>query len=142
MDAGSIATVFPFKRSWSEKEAYDAMHASNSPVMLIRLRPDQAEQVIQRKGQASFHYGDYYAYSKICTHLGCPASLYETQDARLLCPCHQSQFDMLEYAKPIFGPATRPLPQLPIAVNDEGYFYAKHDFIEPVGPAFWERKSG
>jgi ubiquinol-cytochrome c reductase iron-sulfur subunit len=142
MDAGSIATVFPFKRSWSEKEAYDAMHASNSPVMLIRLRPDQAAQVVQRKGQASFHYGDFYAYSKICTHLGCPASLYESQDARLLCPCHQSQFDMLEYAKPIFGPATRPLPQLHIAVNDEGYFYAKGDFIEPVGPAFWERKSG
>jgi ubiquinol-cytochrome c reductase iron-sulfur subunit len=143
LNGGSIATVFPYKRSWSEQQAYDAMQASNSPVMLIRLRPEQAAQVIQRsKRQASFHYGDFYAYSKICTHLGCPASLYETQDARLLCPCHQSQFDMLEYAKPIFGPATRPLPQLPIAVNDEGYFYAKGDFIEPVGPAFWERKSG
>jgi ubiquinol-cytochrome c reductase iron-sulfur subunit len=109
--------------------------------MLIRLHPDQAARVVQRKGQVDFHYGDYYAYSKICTHLGCPASLYEAQDARLLCPCHQSQFNMLEYAKPIFGPATRALPQLPIAVNDEGYFYARHDFIEPIGPAFWERRS-
>jgi ubiquinol-cytochrome c reductase iron-sulfur subunit len=141
LDAGSIATVFPYKRSWSEKEAQDALGASNSPVMLIRLRPDQAAQVIQRKGQVNFHYGDFYAYSKICTHLGCPASLYEAQTARLLCPCHQSQFDMLEYAKPIFGPATRALPQLHIDVNDEGYFYAKGDFIEPVGPAFWERRS-
>lgn len=139
--AGAIATVFPYKRSWSEQEAHDAMYASNSPVMLIRLHPEQAVRVIQRKGQVDFHYGDFYAYSKICTHLGCPASLYEAQDARLLCPCHQSQFDMLEYAKPIFGPATRPLPQLHIAVNDEGYFYAKGDFIEPVGPAFWERRS-
>jgi ubiquinol-cytochrome c reductase iron-sulfur subunit len=142
LDAGSIATVFPYKRSWSEKEAHDAMQASNSPVMLIRLRPEQAARVVQRKGQADFHYGAFYAYSKICTHLGCPASLYESQDARLLCPCHQSQFDMLEYAKPIFGPATRPLPQLHIDVDNEGYFYAKGDFIEPVGPAFWERKSG
>jgi ubiquinol-cytochrome c reductase iron-sulfur subunit len=139
--AGSIATVFPYKRSWSEQQAHDAMHASDSPVMLIRLRPEQAAQVVQRKGQVDFHYGDFYAYSKICTHLGCPASLYEAQDARLLCPCHQSQFDMLEYAKPIFGPATRALPQLRIDVNDEGYFYAKGDFIEPVGPAFWERRS-
>ncbi|MBV9028828.1 MAG: ubiquinol-cytochrome c reductase iron-sulfur subunit [Pseudonocardiales bacterium] len=139
--AGSIATVFPYKRSWSAQEAHDAMYASNSPVMLIRLLPEQAVRVVQRRGQVDFHYGDFYAYSKICTHLGCPASLYEAQDARLLCPCHQSQFDMLEYAKPIFGPATRALPQLHIAVNDEGYFYAKGDFIEPVGPAFWERRS-
>ncbi|MDQ3761053.1 MAG: ubiquinol-cytochrome c reductase iron-sulfur subunit [Actinomycetota bacterium] len=139
--AGSIATVFPYKRSWSEEEAHEALRASDSPVMLIRLRPEQAAQVVQRKGQVGFNYGDFYAYSKICTHLGCPASLYEAQTALLLCPCHQSQFDMLQYAKPVFGPATRALPQLPIAVNDEGYFYAKGDFIEPVGPAFWERRS-
>jgi ubiquinol-cytochrome c reductase iron-sulfur subunit len=139
--AGSIATVFPYKRSWSEHEAHEALRASDSPVMLIRLRPEQATQVVQRKGQVGFNYGDFYAYSKICTHLGCPASLYESQSARLLCPCHQSQFDMLAYAKPIFGPATRALPQLPIGVNDEGYFYATGDFVEPVGPAFWERRS-
>jgi ubiquinol-cytochrome c reductase iron-sulfur subunit len=139
--AGSIATVFPYKRSWSEDEAHKALRASDGPVMLIRLFPEQAAQVIQREGQVNFHYGDFYAYSKICTHLGCPASLYEAQTARLLCPCHQSQFDMLQYAKPIFGPATRALPQLHIDVNDEGYFYAKGDFIEPVGPAFWERRS-
>jgi ubiquinol-cytochrome c reductase iron-sulfur subunit len=139
--AGSIATVFPYKRSWSEDQAHDALRASDSPVMLIRLHPEQAAQVVQRKGQVGFNYGDFYAYSKICTHLGCPASLYESQTARLLCPCHQSQFDMLHYAKPVFGPATRALPQLRISVNDEGYFYAKGDFIEPVGPAFWERRS-
>jgi ubiquinol-cytochrome c reductase iron-sulfur subunit len=139
--AGSIATVFPYKRSWSEAEANEALRGSDSPVMLIRLRPEQATQVIKRAGQVNFNYGDFYAYSKICTHLGCPASLYEAQTARLLCPCHQSQFDMLEYAKPIFGPATRALPQLRIDVNDEGYFYAKGDFVEPVGPAFWERRS-
>jgi ubiquinol-cytochrome c reductase iron-sulfur subunit len=139
--AGSIATVFPYKRSWSQEQAHQALRASDSPVMLIRLQPEQAAQVIQRKGQVGFNYGDFYAYSKICTHLGCPASLYESQTARLLCPCHQSQFDMLQYAKPVFGPATRALPQLHISVNDEGYFYADGDFIEPVGPAFWERRS-
>ncbi|MGH3796343.1 MAG: cytochrome bc1 complex Rieske iron-sulfur subunit [Pseudonocardiaceae bacterium] len=139
--AGSIATVFPYKRSWTAEQAHTALRASDSPVMLIRLRPEQAVQVIKRKGQVDFNYGDFYAYSKICTHLGCPASLYEAQTARLLCPCHQSQFNMLEYAKPIFGPATRALPQLHIDVDDGGYFYAKGDFIEPVGPAFWERRS-
>jgi ubiquinol-cytochrome c reductase iron-sulfur subunit len=139
--AGSIATVFPYKRSWSEEKAHKAVRASDNPVMLIRLRPEQAAQVVDRKGQVGFNYGDFYAYSKICTHLGCPASLYEAQTALLLCPCHQSQFDMLQYAKPVFGPATRALPQLPIDVNDEGYFYAAGDFVEPVGPAFWERRS-
>ncbi len=141
LDAGSIATVFPYKRSWSAEEAHKALRGSDNPVMLIRLRPEQAAQVVAREGQVGFNYGDFYAYSKICTHLGCPASLYESQTARLLCPCHQSQFDMLQYAKPIFGPATRALPQLPIDVDDEGYFYAKGDFMEAVGPAFWERRS-
>lgn len=138
MAAGSIMTVFPFRESEREDEEAlaEALHHADSPAMLIRLRP--GTPVIKRKGQEDFNYGDFYAYSKICTHQGCPTSLYESQTERLLCPCHQSQFLANEYARPAFGPATRALPQLPITVNDEGYFVARHDFIEPVGPAFWE----
>lgn len=141
MTAGAIETVFPFRESerGDEEALLHAQRQSDAPVMLIRLNPDI--QVVKRAGQEDFNYGDYYAYSKICTHLGCPASLYEQRTSRLLCPCHQSQFLLTEYAKPIFGPATRALPQLPITVNDEGYFVARSDFIEPVGPAFWERSS-
>ena len=83
--------------------------------------------------------GSYLAYSKICTHGGCRASLYEKQTNRLLCPCHQSQFLITDNAKPIFGPASRSLPQLPITVDEEGFFVAKSDFTETVGPDFWER---
>jgi ubiquinol-cytochrome c reductase iron-sulfur subunit len=139
LDAGGMETVFPFRESerGHEEELLHAQRASDTPVMLIRLRPDQP--VIVRPGQEGFNYGNYWAFSKVCTHLGCPASLYEQQTHRALCPCHQSQFLITEYARPVFGPATRPLPQLPITVNDEGYFVAVHDFIEPVGPAFWER---
>jgi quinol---cytochrome c reductase iron-sulfur subunit len=79
------------------------------------------------------------AYSKICTHAGCPASLYEEQTNRLLCPCHQSQFTIIDNAEPIFGPATRKLPMLPIKVDDDGYVVATSDFTEPIGPGFWER---
>src|SRR5699024_10476026 len=108
------------------------------PVMLIRFRSKDADDVIKRKGQVNFNYGNYYAYSKICTHLGCPTSLYEQQTNRILCPCHQSQFDALEYCKPIFGPAARALPQLPITIDEDGYLVANGDFVEPLGPAFWE----
>jgi ubiquinol-cytochrome c reductase iron-sulfur subunit len=97
--------------------------------------------VVKRKGQESFNFGELFAYTKVCSHLGCPASLYEQQDYRILCPCHQSQFDALHYAKPIFGPAARALAQLPITIDAEGYLVANGDFIEPVGPAFWERKT-
>jgi ubiquinol-cytochrome c reductase iron-sulfur subunit len=139
-DPGSMETVFPFRESerGNEEALARALRRPDTPVMLIRLRPGQ--QVQQRAGQDGFHYGDYYAYSKICTHLGCPTSLYESQTNRILCPCHQSQFLATEYAKPVFGPATRPLPQLPITVNEEGYLVATSDFHEPVGPAFWERR--
>ncbi|APX31617.1 ubiquinol-cytochrome C reductase [Brachybacterium sp. P6-10-X1] len=77
------------------------------------------------------------AYSKICTHVGCPAALYEQQTHHMLCPCHQSTFDATDGAKVLFGPAHRPLPQLPIEVDDEGYLVAPGDFPEPIGPSFW-----
>lgn len=143
MVAGSIITVYPFRDSerGDDEALLHALRRADNPTMLIRLRPEQAATVLKRKGQEDFNYGAFYAYSKICTHVGCPASLYEAQTGLLLCPCHQSQFDMQEYARPIFGPATRALPQLPIEVNDEGYFVARGDYIEAVGPAFWERKS-
>ena len=79
------------------------------------------------------------AYSKICTHLGCPAALYDQASHHILCPCHQSTFVATEGARVIFGPATRPLPQLPIGVDAQGYLIALSDFNQPVGPSFWER---
>ena len=137
-EPGSMETVFPFRESerGNEEALLKALRRSDNPVMLIRLRP--GTPVTQRPGQENLHYGDFYAYSKICTHLGCPTSLYETQTQRILCPCHQSQFIATEYAKPVFGPAARPLPQLPITVNEEGYLVATGDFPDAIGPAFWE----
>ena len=133
-----MRTVFPFRDSErnDEEALLRALRRSDNPAMLIRVRPGTTR--IWKPGQDNLHYGDYVVSSKICTHLGCPTSLYESQTNRILCPCHQSQFIATEYAKPVFGPAARPLPQLPITVNDEGYFVATGDFADPVGPAFWE----
>jgi ubiquinol-cytochrome c reductase iron-sulfur subunit len=78
-------------------------------------------------------------FSKVCTHVGCPVGLYQPSEHRLFCPCHQSAFDVLDAARPIAGPAARPLPQLPLAIDDEGYVIAQSDFTEPIGPGFWER---
>jgi ubiquinol-cytochrome c reductase iron-sulfur subunit len=141
LEPGSMETVFPFREEEREDPEHlaEVLRSADSPVMLVRLRPNVA--VIKREGQEDFNYGTLFAYSKICSHMGCPTSLYEDQTNRILCPCHQSQFQANEYAKPVFGPATRPLAQLPIAVDDQGYLYARSDFIEPVGPAFWERNS-
>ncbi|MDY6050687.1 MAG: ubiquinol-cytochrome c reductase iron-sulfur subunit [Corynebacterium sp.] len=148
--AGSMETVFPLRpedvlEPGEERDVYEkhmeSIHGPRNAVMLIRLRSADAAQVVQREGQEDFHFGDYYAYSKICTHIGCPTSLYEAQTNRILCPCHQSQFDALHYGKPVFGPAARALPQLPITVDEEGYLVATRNFIEPLGPAFWERRS-
>lgn len=153
LDAASMETVFPLTEDMvndgdkfdKERDVYEehmhSIHGSRNAVMLIRLRPEDGDKAILREGQEDFHYGDYFAYSKICTHIGCPTSLYEQQTNRILCPCHQSQFDALQYGKPIFGPAARALPELSISVDEEGYMYADRNFIEPVGPAFWERRS-
>ena len=134
LEPGAVATVFP--------GVPGGVKDADSPTLLIRLRPGQT--VRSRKGQADFGWGDYVAYSKICTHAGCPASLYEQQTSRLLCPCHQSQFDVLSDCKPVFGPATRSLPKLPITVekgaDGNTYFVARSDFREAIGPGFWNRK--
>ena len=143
LDAGSMETVFPWKESWrgDEHATFQSLRGIRNAVMLIRLRTEDAQKAIKRKGQESFNFGDYFAYSKICTHLGCPTSLFEQQTNKILCPCHQSQFLATEWGKPVFGPAARALPQLPITVNSEGYLVANGDFIEPLGPAYWERRS-
>jgi len=109
---------------------------AKAAVLLIRLDPEKVQKDPAREG---WDVDGIYAYSKICTHVGCPVALYEQQTHHLLCPCHQSTFDVTQHCKVIFGPAKRPLPQLPIAIDSEGYLVAQSDFHEPVGPSYWER---
>ncbi|GAA2901733.1 ubiquinol-cytochrome c reductase iron-sulfur subunit [Actinoplanes cyaneus] len=139
VSAGGQLTVYPAIPGGATNKYAD------SPTLLIHLRADDAataraaadgDKNGRNKGSM---WGNYVAYSKICTHAGCPASLYEQQTNRLLCPCHQSQFDIVDNAQPIFGPATRRLPMLPLSVDDEGFFVATSDFKDTVGPDFWER---
>ncbi|WP_267241171.1 ubiquinol-cytochrome c reductase iron-sulfur subunit [Streptomyces sp. PR69] len=108
---------------------------AKAALMIVRLQPGD----IKDKQELEWSHEGIVAYSKICTHVGCPISLYEQQTHHVLCPCHQSTFDLADGARVIFGPAGHALPQLRIGVNDEGYLEALGDFEEPVGPAFWER---
>ncbi|MFI5676184.1 cytochrome bc1 complex Rieske iron-sulfur subunit [Streptomyces cellulosae] len=108
---------------------------AKAALMIVRIQPDN----IKDKRELEWSHEGIVAYSKICTHVGCPISLYEQQTHHVLCPCHQSTFDLSDGARVIFGPAGHALPQLRIGVNDDGYLEALGDFEEPVGPAFWER---
>jgi ubiquinol-cytochrome c reductase iron-sulfur subunit len=128
LEIGGIATVMPEGFTTTDENAL-------APTILIRFAPGE----IRSKKEATWGESDHVAYSKICSHAGCPISLYEQQTHHLLCPCHQSTFDMADDANVIFGPAARRLPQLPIQVDGDGYFVALSDYEEPVGPSFWER---
>ncbi|AJE40339.1 cytochrome bc1 complex Rieske iron-sulfur subunit [Streptomyces nodosus] len=108
---------------------------AKAALMIVRLQPEN----IKDKQELEWSHEGIVAYSKICTHVGCPISLYEQQTHHALCPCHQSTFDLSDGARVIFGPAGHALPQLRIGVNADGYLEALGDFAEPVGPAFWER---
>lgn len=129
---GSVFHVLPEGINDTEHPLNEKVKAS---VILVSLD----ENKIKSQKQRDWGIGGVVAYSKICTHVGCPVGLYEQQTHHLLCPCHQSTFDMTEDCKVIFGPAKRPLPQLKISVDDEGYLVGDGDFAEPVGPSFWER---
>ncbi|MEO5534768.1 MAG: Rieske 2Fe-2S domain-containing protein [Pseudolysinimonas sp.] len=130
---GSVFHVIPAGLNDREDRLEEKAKAA---VLLMRLKPEDLHVSPERK---DWNYQGIVAYSKICTHVGCPVALYEQQTHHLLCPCHSSQFDITHEAKVIFGPAKRPLPQLPITVDAEGYLIARSDFTEPVGPSFWER---
>jgi ubiquinol-cytochrome c reductase iron-sulfur subunit len=124
LPVGGILTVFP------EGET----DAADSQTVLVRVDPTRFRPL---PGRQTWSPEGYLAYSKICTHAGCPVGLYEQASNRLFCPCHQSEFDVLVGARPTTGPATRPLPQLPLEVDSGGFLTAQGDFSEPVGPGFW-----
>jgi ubiquinol-cytochrome c reductase iron-sulfur subunit len=115
------------------QDDFDAL--AKAAVIIIKFAPGQ----IQLPTVLNWTVDNIVAYSKICTHVGCPAALYEQTTHHILCPCHQSTFDAARGAQVIFGPATRPLPQLPMTTDAQGYLVARSDFTEPVGPSFWER---
>ncbi|MEN9737309.1 MAG: hypothetical protein RJA26_542 [Actinomycetota bacterium] len=129
---GSVFHVIPEGLNELEDKLEQKAKAA---VLLVRLDPAD----IKSAKEAAWGYDGIVAYSKICTHVGCPVALYEQHTHHLLCPCHQSTFDITNDCEVIFGPASHALPQLPITVDAEGYLVAKSDFHEPVGPSFWER---
>ncbi len=110
--------------------------AADSSTLLIRV---EDESLFREGVKRAWTVGPVVAYSKLCTHTGCPVGLYQAEEHLLLCPCHQSTFEVLAGARPIFGPATRALPQLPMGVDEDGFLVAKGDFEHPVGPGFWNR---
>lgn len=130
---GSLTFAMPEGLS---EEAHDFNNQiGKAALMIVRIHPDD----IKDKREREWAHEGIVAFSKICTHVGCPISLYEQQTHHVLCPCHQSTFDLSDGARVIFGPAGHALPQLRIGVNSEGNLEALGDFEEPVGPAFWER---
>jgi ubiquinol-cytochrome c reductase iron-sulfur subunit len=126
LDVGSVLTVWPEGRT----------DAADSQVVLVRLEPGTA---LGGTGRTDWVADGHVAYSKLCTHMGCPVGLYQQQRRVLLCPCHQAAFDVVQGAQPLIGPASRPLPQLPLEVDGEGYLRATGGFPGPVGSGYWSR---
>ena len=135
LEVGAVAQVLPEHFGEERRHLSDI---AKDAVLLIRIRPEEFQLSPER---LSWTYDGIIAFSKICSHMGCAVALYEQTTKHLLCPCHQSTFDVPRAAKVIFGPAARPLPQLAITVDAEGYLIAQKPFSEPVGPSFWERSS-
>ncbi|MSO26014.1 MAG: Rieske (2Fe-2S) protein [Candidatus Nanopelagicaceae bacterium] len=135
LEVGGVAQVMPELAPGKKRTLEDI---AKDAVLLVRLRPIDFQLDAER---LSWTHEGIIAFSKICSHMGCAVALYEQTTKHLLCPCHQSTFDVTRAAKVIFGPSARPLPQLAITVDADGYLIAKQPFTEAVGPSFWERKS-
>ncbi len=127
---GQMTTVVPDGYQDNDVEL------AKATAIIIKLAPGELKLPPERM---NWTVDGIVSYSKICTHVGCPVALYEQTTHHILCPCHQSTFDAATGATVLFGPAARPLPQLPITTDAQGYLVALHDFYEPVGPSYWER---
>jgi ubiquinol-cytochrome c reductase iron-sulfur subunit len=127
IEVGGIVTVFP----------QNDVGSAISQTVLIHAQ--HGGDIVTKPGRETWAPEGFIAFSKVCTHAGCPVGLYEEQTQQLLCPCHQSLFDIYTGATPIFGPAPRPLAQLPLYVDSDGYLRAQSGYDEPIGPGFWER---
>ena len=135
LPVGGLISAVPEDLTEIEEIQGNLNARGKAAVILIRMEPDE----IRSQQGEGWDYQGILAYSKICTHVGCPIALYEQRTHHLLCPCHQSTFDLADSGNVVFGPAARRMPQLPIGVDAEGYLVAKSDFAEPVGASFWER---
>jgi ubiquinol-cytochrome c reductase iron-sulfur subunit len=116
---GGVITVWP----------EDALGSELAAVMLLRLRelpeaPTRLQDVVDET---------LVGYSRLCTHAGCAVALYRAFDQVLFCPCHQATFDARRGAEPVTGPASHPLPQLPLGIDDEGNVIATGDLSAPPG---------
>lgn len=132
---GGLVSALPENIMEIQEEEHNLNARGKAAIILVRMEPDE----IRAQQGDGWDYQGILAYSKICTHVGCPIALYEHRTHHLLCPCHQSTFDLADSGNVVFGPAARRMPQLPIGVDAEGYLVAMSDFAEPVGPSFWER---
>jgi ubiquinol-cytochrome c reductase iron-sulfur subunit len=135
IEPDGILTVFPGIADSTGALTADTSD-SLSAVLLINVGSANIEVPPSRQG---WIVDDVVAFSKICTHAGCPVSLYDVLSHQLICPCHQSTFDVLSDCKPVFGPASRSLPQLPLTTDEHGYLIAQAPFDQAVGPGFWNR---
>jgi len=134
---GGLVNAVPEGLREVEELAGNLNARAKAGVILVRMAPGE----IRSQQGDGWDYQGILAFSKICTHVGCPISLYQQRTHHLLCPCHQSTFDLADAGSVVFGPARRELPQLPITVNAEGFLVAASEFQQPIGPSFWERTS-
>ena len=132
---GTLVSASPEGLTELQEEEGTQNARAKASIILVRMKPEE----IRSQQGADWDFNGILAFSKICTHVGCPIALYQQRTHHLLCPCHQSTFDLADSGNVVFGPAARRMPQLPITVDDEGYLVAADGFQEPVGPSFWER---
>ncbi len=132
---GTLINAVPENLLEIEHEEGNLNQRGKASIILVRMDP---ADIVSQQGEG-WDYQGILAFSKICTHVGCPTSLYQQRTHHLLCPCHQSTFDLSDSGNVVFGPAARRMPQLPITVDSEGYLVAQSGFQQPVGPSFWER---
>jgi ubiquinol-cytochrome c reductase iron-sulfur subunit len=127
---------------WNALPARDpgALEDLGAPVVVVRVDPRTLDLPADRREWAP---NGILAFSQTCTHAACAVTLFRypvdeqtSKPPALVCPCHYSTFDVRRGAVPVFGPAVRPLPQLPLAIDGQGFLVANGPLSGSVGPSY------
>lgn len=98
---------------------------AGEPVFFEYPQPGQRNMLVKIDKLAEEGIGpdqDIVAYSTACAHMGAPLDNVYNHDLGMLgpCPLHFSSFDLSKSGMNVMGKASDHLPQVALAINDNG----------------------
>jgi rieske iron-sulfur protein len=112
----------PPLRAWPMEPTTGTVRSGSrlNKVLLVRLDPSLLAADTKERAADGI-----VAYSAFCPHAGCDVTGWLADQKLIECVCHASHYDPRNAAAVVAGPATRPLPALPLKLAGDKLIVAR-----------------